>query len=199
MKTPSLKSKRQKKMSVEYVYGLENEALPGIVKIAGCKADPVAFLNEALAMPTPLSLPHEWKLVNSKRVSDLQKKLDSVYALIEKKRLAASNCFRISTEEFNKILDVIDGDSASTEKRDMRKVCKDKQVVRHSIGMNVWSGIYDHAKNVIIHNNTSYKTPSGFALAHYKDTKSDRTTVNGWAECQLEKDGKWIIMNASTT
>lgn len=191
MKTSIVKKQRQKKMSVQYVYGLENEALPGIVKIAGCKAEPTMYLNEALAMPTPLSLPFAWRLVNSKRVSDLQKKLDSVYVLIEKKRLASSDCFRISAEEFNKILDVIDGDS-STEKRDMRKVFKDKQVIRHSIGGNIWSGIYDLAKNVIMYNNISYKSPSGFAKAHYSDVKSDRTTANGWVECQIEKEGVWV-------
>jgi hypothetical protein len=192
MKPAAVKKQRQKKMSVEYIYVLENEALPGILKIAGCKAEPAVFLKEALAMPTPLSLPFAWKLMNSKRVSDLQKKLDSIYALIEKKRVAASDCFRITVEEFNKILDVIDEDSSSTEKRDMRKVFKDKQVVRHSIGSSVWSGIYDLAQNVIIYNNTSYKTPSGFAKAHYSDVKSDRTTANGWVECQIEKDGVWV-------
>ena len=191
MKPAAVKKQRQKKMSVQYVYGLENEALPGIVKIAGCKADPTVYLNEALAMPTPLSLPFVWRLVNSKRVSDLQKKLDSLYALIEKKRIGNSDCFRISAEEFNKILDVIDEDSVSTEKRDMRKAFKDKQVVRHSIGGNTWSGIYDLAKNVIIYNNISYKSPSGFAKAHYSDVKSDRTTANGWVECQIEKEGVW--------
>ena len=192
MKPAAVKKQRQKKMSVQYVYGLENEALPGIVKIAGCKAEPTMYLNEALAMPTPLSLPFVWRLVNSKRVSDLQKKLDSLYALIEKKRIGNSDCFRISAEEFNKILDVIDEDSVSTEKRDMRKAFKDKQVVRHSIGGNTWSGIYDLAKNVIIYNNISYKSPSGFAKAHYSDVKSDRTTANGWVECQIEKEGVWV-------
>jgi len=196
MKPAAVKKHRQKKMSVEYIYGLENGSLPGILKIAGCKADPAVFLKEALAMQTPLSLPHEWKLINSKQVSDLQKKLLSLYALIEQKRVASSDCFRITIEEFNKILDVIDG---VIQVRDMSKVCKDKQIVRHSVGTNVWSGVYDQTKNVIVHNNISYKTPSGFALAHYKDAKSDRTTVNGWLECQLEKDGKWTNMNASTT
>jgi hypothetical protein len=191
MKPAAVKKQRQKKMSVEYIYVLENEALPGILKIAGCKADPAVFLKEALAMPTPLSLPFAWKLMNSKQISDLQKKLDSVYALIEKKRIGNSDCFRISLEEFNKILGVIDGVS-SKEKRDMRKVFQDKQVVRHCIGSRVWSGIYDLAKNVIIYRDESYKTPSGFALAHYNDVKSDRTSVNGWVECQIEKEGAWV-------
>lgn len=193
-KTPIVKKKRQK-MSVEYVYGLGNEALPGIVKIGGCKADPVTFLNEASAIPNPLSLPFEWKLVSSKRVSDLQKKLDSLYTLIDKKRIGSSNCFRIAEDEFNKILDVIDGVSLVTTTRSMQLKFKDKEVVRHCIGMNVWSGVYDSEKNVIVYKDESYKSPSGFALAHYKDIKSDRTSVNGWAECQIEKDGAWVYIS----
>lgn len=78
--------------------------------------------------------------------------------------------------------------------RNMYLCFHDKQPIRHTCtGTNsIWEGVYDKNTNCIVHNSVSYKTPSGFAKAHYKKTRTDReSNANGWKQCEMFLNGKW--------
>ena len=84
--------------------------------------------------------------------------------------------------------------------RDMTKCFTDGQYIRHVIGgSGIWQGIYNMERNKIIVNqaingevNIEYKSLSSFAQAHYRAENSNRTSANGWAECECYVNGQWI-------
>jgi hypothetical protein len=129
--------------------------------------------------------------------------------------------FRVSPEEVKTFFDLIDGeewidiplnDDAEEEEeeevesdipndveivkngcRDMTKCFTNGQRIRHKIGiLKIWIGTYDTLQNMILHNQKSYKSLSGFAGMHYITDRPDRVSANGWAECECEVDGIWI-------
>jgi len=78
--------------------------------------------------------------------------------------------------------------------RDMTKCFTNGQKIRHKIGIDkIWIGTYDLSKNVILYENLSYISLSGFAGKHYSIESPYRSdSANGWYECECEVDGKWI-------
>ena len=81
--------------------------------------------------------------------------------------------------------------------RDMRLCFRDKQCIRHTCtGTNsIWTGVYNRHTNCIVHDSVSYKTPSGFAQAHYIKTRPDReSNANGWKQCEMLLDDTWRSM-----
>jgi hypothetical protein len=77
--------------------------------------------------------------------------------------------------------------------RDMSKCFTHGQRIRHKIGINkIWIGKYDSLKNGIIYDTKFYKSLSGFAKTHNSIINSNRTSANGWAECECEVNGEWI-------
>ena len=84
--------------------------------------------------------------------------------------------------------------------RDMTKCFTDGQYIRHVIGgIGIWQGIYNMERNKIIvdqwikgEDNIEYKSLSSFAQAHYRAENSNRTSANGWAECECYVNGQWI-------
>jgi hypothetical protein len=71
------------------------------------------------------------------------------------------------------------------------------QKIRHDIRKNndIWIGTYDITNNTINHNGISYNSPSGFAMAHYRSLKINRTSANGWCECEYQNNELWISLN----
>jgi hypothetical protein len=81
--------------------------------------------------------------------------------------------------------------------RDMSIRFTDGQKIRHK-GRNciTWIGTYIASLNRILHDGLYYKSPSGFAEAHYHNSPhSTRRTANGWKECEYEIDGTWISID----
>ena len=80
--------------------------------------------------------------------------------------------------------------------RDANKCFKHGQLIRHTIGNNIWIGKYDSSKKGIIHNEELYQGRSplnNFAKSHYEKERNDRcSSVNAWAECECKIDDKWI-------
>ena len=78
----------------------------------------------------------------------------------------------------------------------------DGQLISHTItNKPTWWAIYDANLDVIrmVFDVTRYgslrnfKSLSGFASAHYKEDKPDRTSsANGWKECKCKIDENWI-------
>ena len=78
--------------------------------------------------------------------------------------------------------------------RNMRLCFHDKQLIRHTCAGTdfIWVGVYNKQTNRIVHNSVSYKTPSGFAQAHYRIKRPERiSNANGWKQCEMFLDGKW--------
>ena len=97
-------------------------------------------------------------------------------------------------EEYNEAEDKI---NIVKNTRDIKKIFKNGQRIRHTIGINkTWIGIYDKINNTIICNGINYKGRSPlnkFASSHYKTERSDRTSsCNAWLECECEIDGNWV-------
>jgi hypothetical protein len=97
-------------------------------------------------------------------------------------------------EEYNETEDKI---SIVKNTRDIKKIFKNGQNIRHTIGINkTWVGIYDSVNNTIICNGIIYKGRSPlnqFACSHYKTERPDRTSrCNAWLECECEINGNWI-------
>ena len=154
----------------------------------------------------------DFKLEFAKKVKNPREKEGQLHKLLEKysSRIHPSReFFRISPNEVRELFNLMDGeywtDATTTEDidnivngeqlptgRDMTKRFKDGQQIRHSINDNVWVANYEMISNSILYNNTSYRSLSAFALAHYKVCRPERKTVNGWAECEYEIDGKWM-------
>ena len=79
---------------------------------------------------------------------------------------------------------------------DMKKCFSNNQPIRHKIGINkIWEGKYDKENNKIIFNGISYKSLSGFAMAHHLKENPSRKTANGWYECECFKNNEWISTN----
>ena len=80
----------------------------------------------------------------------------------------------------------------------MAKCFTDGQRIRHTIGITkIWIGTYDASKNGITYDDELYKSLSGFATSHHIiDNNHNRTTANGWVECECEVDGKWVSTNS---
>ena len=80
--------------------------------------------------------------------------------------------------------------------RDMKKCFVDGQCIRHIIYGIIWIGIYDYISNSIILDNIkpkqTFMSLSAFAMAHHKIEGSRRKTANGWRECEVEVNGKWV-------
>jgi hypothetical protein len=75
----------------------------------------------------------------------------------------------------------------------------DGQQVRHrnKRAKNVWHGTYVSNTNSILCNDTHYTSLSAFATAHIRSgSNAERMSASGWAECEVLKDGKWIVASS---
>ena len=194
-------------MTDGYLYCFSNESMPGILKVGGTDKTPEIILNEANVLNT-WGQPSPYKIQFAKRVSNLKEKETALHKLLSHytERINESEFFRVPVENVETFFELTDGDlwvprfkEAIISKqalgcRDMTKCFINGQRIRHMIGNNkIWIGTYDSAKNGIVHNETFYKSLSGFAETHYSKDKSGKfRSANGWAECHCEKDGKWI-------
>jgi hypothetical protein len=70
----------------------------------------------------------------------------------------------------------------------MSKCFTHGQRIRHKI----WIGTYDSSKNGIMYDTKFYKSISRFAKTHNSIINSNRTSANGWGECECEVNGEWI-------
>jgi hypothetical protein len=83
----------------------------------------------------------------------------------------------------------------------MRQYFKDNQIIRHKIRIkhenreHILNGIYNYKNNIIISDNKSFNSPSGFAMHHYSLYNTSRQSANGWNECECYLNDKWIKLN----
>ena len=109
---------------------------------------------------------------------------------------------KINDDEKKKNDDENEIDTDDDEKINMNDIFSDELPIRHVIkknGKKIKSGEYDKNKNKIISNNEEFSSLSNFAYSHYRDTKSDIKTANGWIECEIYIDGKWKIADELRT
>lgn len=209
-------------MTDGYIYCFSNPSMPGILKIGMTERSPNIRLKEANKAdtwkpPTPYKIELAKKVINPKQKETTLHSLLSKYANRTNPKL---EFFQISIEEIKIFFDLIDGELWINDKEDaeieeeteeeveieveqpkkstftsydMSKYFTDRQKIKHTFNNNkTWIGIFDLYNNVIIHNKNIYKSLSSFALAHYKNEKSLRISVNGWNECYCEINEKWI-------
>ena len=82
---------------------------------------------------------------------------------------------------------------------DLKHVLRQNQRIKHRINLpdgsySVWIG---RLQGNLIHRtdengDTSYKTLTAFATAHYKEVHPSRKGNNGWKECEAKVDGEWV-------
>ncbi len=80
-------------------------------------------------------------------------------------------------------------------------VLRQHQRIKHRINLpdgsySVWVGRLQG--NLILRTdekgNTSYKTLTAFASAHYQEVLPERKSNNGWKECEAKVRGEWVKM-----
>ena len=86
-------------------------------------------------------------------------------------------------------------------KNALTHVLRQNQRIKHRINLpdgsySVWIG---RLQDNLIHRtdekgDTSYKTLTAFASAHYKEVHPLRKSNNGWKECEAKVDGEWVKM-----
>ena len=79
--------------------------------------------------------------------------------------------------------------------RDMSKCFEHGDIIRHvePITRNCWMSTYIKDKNALLYKDTYYPTPSSLTRDHYSKMRPDRTNrSNGWKECELFRNNKWI-------
>lgn len=66
--------------------------------------------------------------------------------------------------------------------------------VKHFDRVNdTWIAYYDSAEGVLRYKDLTFTSLSAFSSAHYAAVNKNRTpNSNGWAECLILKDGKWV-------
>lgn len=91
----------------------------------------------------------------------------------------------------------ISGDKIKSNKKTMSEFFTNELPVRHYIKKfdHKWIGEYDIKKDLIISNGNEYTSLTDFALQHLLHLDTGRTTVNGWVECEIYLDNKWISAN----
>ena len=206
-------------MTDGYIYCFSNPSMPGILKIGMTERSPDIRLKEANKSdtwkpPTPYKIELAKKVINPKQKETTLHSLLSKYAIRINSKL---EFFQISIEEVKIFFDLIDGELWINDKEeaeieeevkeeeveqpkkstitpyDMSKYFTDGQKIKHTFNNNkTWIGIFNLSSNAIIYNKNIYKSLSSFALAHYKNEKSSRISVNGWNECYCEINEKWI-------
>jgi hypothetical protein len=80
----------------------------------------------------------------------------------------------------------------------MRRFIPAGTIIRHHAAKttSTWMGTYDFDHNVIRSNDTAYKSPSGFASAHLKAVRPDRSSAaDGWLECEYLCGTEWKCLN----
>lgn len=128
--------------------------------------------------------------------------------------------FAVSVEEVRTFFDLMDGEMwtapapaleqvggeeevvqpPSKVPRDMSKVFKDGQQIRHVFGVNqTWVGTYAAASNSILCDGQTYTSLSAFALQHLRTRNPMRQAVNGWSECEVLVNGVWVIADSVVT
>jgi hypothetical protein len=56
-----------------------------------------------------------------------------------------------------------------------------------------WEGKFDSTEGGLIYKGKLYKTLSAFAASHYEAERKDRgKNANGWAECEVFRNGEWV-------
>ena len=78
---------------------------------------------------------------------------------------------------------------------DMSQVFHGGDVIRHKIASpkSELFCSYRAATNDLIGEDSAYSSLSGFAGAHYTRIRPDRSpSANGWTECEVFRNGKWI-------
>ena len=80
-------------------------------------------------------------------------------------------------------------------------VLRQRQRIKHRINLpdgsySVWIG---RLQGNLIHRtdetgDSSYKSLTAFASAHYKDVLPTRKSNNGWKECETKVNGEWVKM-----
>lgn len=204
---------------IGYIYCFFNPSMPDILKIGMTERTPKERLNEANKSDT-WKPPTPYEIIIAKKVNNPHKKEKTLHQLLEQytERINSKReFFRISIEEIKKFFDLIDGEEwnpndseldsennndsdldteNTTYCRDMKKCFSNNQPIRHKIGINkIWEGKYDKENNKIVSNGISYKSLSGFAMAHHLKENPSRKTANGWYECECFKNNEWISTN----
>ena len=109
-----------------------------------------------------------------------------------------SMCGLQRSDNADDLSDEKESDECSTDpvkKRRMMKMCfTDGQRIRHMIRGKMWIGVYDSAKNAIIHNGVAYRTITLFATTHVLTEHNPKraTPRDGWKNCQCEVKGEWV-------
>lgn len=85
---------------------------------------------------------------------------------------------------------------SKTKKSSMRDCFKNGDKIRHKRCKNgvFFGGSYDYNENVIkTTDGKKFKSLSALGAEYYKINRLDRTTsCNGWVECKVKRDGKWV-------
>jgi len=201
-------------MTDGYLYCFSNQSMPGILKVGMTERTPEIRLNEANSSDT-WKPPMPYEIVFAKKVLNPKQKETTLFSILSQytERInPRREFFRVSQEEVKTLFDLIDGElwvetpkendeeKDEDEEKDKEKGCRDMskcfthgQRIRHKIGINkIWIGIYDSSKNGIIYDTKFYKSLSGFAKTHNSIINSNRTSANGWAECECEVNSEWI-------
>lgn len=193
---------------IAMLYCLSNAAMSGIVKIG--TTENVEAMMAGLAGADPWRPPAPYEVEFAKKVLNVEAKKSAMFALLAKQAMAVPGFFRATPEEVRPFFDLLDGEEwvgaeggepeipqqaegVAKGCRDMAKCFANGQQIRHVVELSHWVGRFDSATCAILHDGTSYKSLSGFALAHYTRVfPGRRSTVNGWNECEYEANGVWL-------
>ena len=175
-----------------YINAFINELCPGIIRINWSEQKP----DEISQPKNEWTLPTQFTLLTSKKVTDPENKLNAIYTLIEKRRINKSEFFRIGNQEFDTLFSYIDGEVYSIKiKEKLDFALTNGQTIRHIAGNNIWYAKYDLESNTLVSKGVSYKSLTAFAKSHYSIVEPFRNTVNGFIECEMECEGGWTKIN----
>ena len=83
--------------------------------------------------------------------------------------------------------------------KEMAKLFRDEARIRHVIQEtnHTWVGIFNLKRRQIVHKRKHYNNLLQFARAHLEiENLGGRKVAGwGWAECEVEVDGKWVFAN----
>ena len=203
-------------MSNSYIYCLSNDAMPGIVKIGEMHTEgrsPEDRIRELYTTGVPLPFTIEF----AKKVANPAEAEARIHAFISDKRVnPRREFFKVTPEYVRRLFDLIDGemwvppeeqseeevDSVTNQTSKMSQVFTNGMRIRHIIGQDqnkTWIGTYNTTTDRIIYNDVTYSSPSTFAVTHHRIYVPDRKSSNGWAECECEVNGKWVMAGSLRT
>ena len=177
-----------------FIYILKNHTIPNLLKINITYNNPEELLREINSVN---ELPTDYFILICKNIKNAENEIKSLYKLIDNNRVnKKKDFFRINQEKIKLLFDLIDGKEYKTTKilnREMKLCFYEGQQIRHKINDDIIIATYSYTNNNIVYKDKIFTSPSGFFKYHYEMNRKDRTSSsNGWKECEIFKNYKWI-------